>query len=137
MGREEERRGSAVWVEERVPLHPRPTPKLAAPGLAPLGASLFGEHQGSRRTSGRAGGWSGEEGRGGEGGDRRGEGEPRLGGWVCEVRGLVPLSPVGCKELLIATKRDLGVGEGAVSRLSGATVSLSARVRPGQSALLM
>ena len=61
------------------PLHPRPTPNQAAPGLALLGASLFGELQGSRRTSGRAGGWSGEERVEGE---RREEGEeePRQGG---------------------------------------------------------
>ena len=72
-----------------------------------------------------------------ERGERRGKRSPGREARVCEVRGLVPLSPVGCKELLIATKRDLGVGDGAVSRLSGATVSLSARVRPGQSALLM
>lgn len=42
--------------------------------------------------------------------------EPRPGGRVWEVRALGPLSPVGCKVLLIATKRGLGVGEGAVRR---------------------
>lgn len=69
----------------------------------------------------------------------------KVEGWVWEVRASErPSQPRGgiCKELLIATKRGLGVGEGAVgegavSRLSGATASLSARVRPGQPALLM
>lgn len=91
---------------------------------------------GSGRTNPELG--VGQRGGAGEGRRKR-EGEkgtqawrPGLGG-----EGLVPLSPVGCKELLIATKRGLGMGEGAVARLSGAAASLSARGRPGQPALLM
>ena len=78
--------------------HPHPTPTQAAPGLAPLGASFFGELQGSQLISGDSWGLGGEGG--GVGREERGGGRGTLAGRLgLGGKGARPSQPRGLQRI--------------------------------------